>query len=55
MARLPPRLEVVRARDAVEAGALARDSLLEQFARVGLLVHAAEEVARHAGRATRLA
>src|SRR5207253_8452419 len=47
LAGLPPGLKVVRAGDPVEAGLLARDGLLEQLARVVLLVHAAEEVTGH--------
>jgi hypothetical protein len=50
MAGPPPGLEVVGAGDAVETRALPGHRLLEQLARVILLVHAAQEVAGHAAR-----
>jgi hypothetical protein len=45
LASFPPGLKVVAAADPVEAGALARDCLLEEVGRRELLVRAAEEVA----------
>src|SRR5205085_4318386 len=45
LARLPPRLEVVRAGDAVEARLLGLDGLLQEVVGWELLVCASEEVA----------
>jgi len=54
MAGHPPGLEVVGAGDAVETRVLARNGLVEQRARVVLLVHTAEEVTGHFSRLPRL-
>jgi len=47
LSRLPPGLEVIAARDAVEAGALAADGLLEQLSGRKLLVRATEVLDGH--------
>src|SRR5207237_5558423 len=51
LARLPPRLVVVAAADAVEAGALAGHRLLQELGRRELLGGAGEEVADHGAQA----
>jgi hypothetical protein len=54
MAWHPPGLEVVGTGDTVETCTLARNGLVEQRARVVLLVHTAEKVTGHFSRLPRL-